>query len=527
MLGGVVTRERTCPACDEPVRRRSARWCGSCGAPLDAATIEPSGPPQPPWRRRAPIVAAAALAVALVVSAAGSGIVDRATDLPAAVEDVAVTAPDPETLRTFEPATPPSSPTVQRPTCARTGDESCFLWTVEAGRGRFDAVAVGGGLLISEDALGGALVARDVLDGAVVWEADFPRSFSEDTLRVVGDLLVHAASGELVVRELATGTERWRTGELGRFAPYDVHLAPEVLVAVGETHRATDEGGGPPNAVAAGFDPATGAVLWRREGRNAALAARGVTVLTTEEGRLQAYGPMGERRWQLRQRLDLRPPARPGAPQGASVWVSGHVVSIHDGGSHSQLHRLLDGSPLGFDGFPMVNDDEHTLVEVHEGRVKQFALFDERGEIWRTEGRGLLGCASGASLESETVEISTCGGGRLSLARSDGTELARTRPPTTRADAYGGRRFGRVGPYELTNGDPTAQAAAVVVTDLRDGSEVARLPADSHPVWRDGQWSERDLGGVVVLQSRRWLAALPLREDRRPPDRRDPDDAAS
>jgi hypothetical protein len=202
--------------------------------------------------------------------------------------------------------------------------------------------------------------------------------------------------------------------------------------------------------------------------------------------------------------------------------VSGHVVSIHDGESHAELHRLSDGAPLGFDGFPMVDDHDHTLVELHEGPAKQFALFDELGEVWRTEGPGLMGCVSGASLEAESVEISTCGGGRLSLDRSDGTELARTPPPTTRADAYGGRRFGRVGPYELTNGDPTAQAAAVVVTDLRDGSEVARLPADSHPVWQDRSWSERDLGGgVVVLQSRGWLSALPVRGDRRPPDRRD------
>jgi outer membrane protein assembly factor BamB len=525
VLGGVVTRERTCPACDHTVRERSARWCGSCGAPLAAAVTEPPAPATSPWRRRALLAAVIALVGAVAVSA-GGGIVDRAGDRPAAVQDVAVTAPDVDALDALEPEAPPREPTLQRPTCARTGDQSCFLWTAETGRGRFDAVAVGDGLLVSEDALGGALVARDVHDGTVVWAADLPRGFSEDTLRVVGDVLVHASGGELVVRELVTGVERWRTGELGRLAPYDVHLSPDVLVAVGESHRATSEGGGPPNAVAAGFDPASGEVLWRREGRNATLAAGGVTVLTTEAGELRAHEPTGERRWQLGQRLDLRPAGRPGADQGASVWASGHVVSIHDGDAHSELHRLADGAPLGFDGFPMVDDDEHTLVELHEGRVKQFALFDELGEVWRTEGPGLVGCASGASLEADTVEISTCGGGRLSLDRSDGTELARTPPPTTRADAYGGRRFGRVGPFELTNGDPTAQAAAVVVTDLRDGSEVARMPSDSHPVWRERVWSDRDLGGVVVIRSRGWLSALALRGDRRPPDRRDPDAAA-
>lgn len=238
------------------------------------------------------------------------------------------------------------------------------------------------------------------------------------------------------------------------------------------------------------------------ESRTASLAAGGVTVVTAYGGHVQAYEPTGELRWQVDAPFDTG---------GGEAWAVGHAVSIQHDGHGRHLYRLHDGAPLGYEGSVIVADEVHTFADVFDGRSR-FVLLDERGEVWRVDDVDRGRCISGASLEATTVEISTCGGGRVTLDRADGRLVARLPPPTTRADAFGGRRFGQIGPYELSNADPEAQAAAVVVTDRRTGEEIARLPAATHPVWRDLWWQDADLGGLVVFQSRQWLTALPLPE---------------
>lgn len=500
MLGGVMVRERTCPACAVTVRAREARWCGSCGELLEppAATPEPALSPRV---RRFLSGGAGAVVVAVLLVLIGD-VVDRGRS--ATVRDLLVARPEASVLERVERRRPGPPPVITEPTCIRRGDHACFLWTVEADGAGFDVATAAGDLLVSEQALDGLLVARSLTDGSVVWTVELARGFSGGVLHADGDVIIHVDGGDLTVRDPATGEERWRTDQLGRFAPYQIHRSGDVLVVAGESRRATSQDGGPPHAVIAGLDPTTGAVEWMQEPRTASLAADGVTVVTTRDGHVRAYEPTGELRWQADEPRD--------GDGNGEAWAAGHAVTIYRDDVGPRLHRLLDGAPLGDEGSVIVTDDVHTLAEVYGG-APAYVLLDTRGEVWRVEEPDWgQGCLSSASLEATTVEITPCGGGRVTLDRADGTELARIDPPTTRADAFGGRRFGRVGPYELSNADFEAQAGEVIVTDTRTGEEIARLPPDTHPVWRDHAWQDGDLGGVIVLQSRFWLSALPLPE---------------
>lgn len=504
MLGGVAVRERVCPACATTVRQRDARWCGSCGELLDpvpAAVPVPAGP----LRRRLVIGTAAVLGLgaALIL---GDGLVDRAGARTAAVQDVAIAAPDEEVLeRVAQRRTPrPRVETLTEPTCAEETDLSCFAWVARTeGRG-FDTIVASDQLLITEETLAGNLVARDLHDGSIVWSVDIPRGFYDQVLRAIDDLLVHLEGGELVGRDLATGRERWRTDALGRFSPWSLQRAGDVLVAAGESHRATFEAGGPPNSVAAGIDPDTGAVRWQLEGKTASLAADAVVVLVDTDGNLRAHEPTGELRWQIDEALDPY--------HGETAWVEGHIVTVYEATGPETSYRLSDGAPFELRVGTMTSDADHTLVELYDvdsigwTTTGEVALVGVDGEVWRADSSAWGGCTEEAQLAATTVRLGTCDEGTVVLDRADGTELLRTPAPQDSAAAF--HRWPRVGPYEVSNVDEQSEAGDTVVTDLRDGGEVARLPPDTWPLWGPGPPEGPDLGRVMVLESPGWLSAL-------------------
>lgn len=503
-MRGVLVLERCCPACAATVRARDARWCGTCGEPLEPVAAASPPPTGTSWRRRllVGVVAVGMLAAAVLT---GGGLIDRAAERSAAVQDLTVATPDADTLERVERATRPTVPAVEEPTCIRTGDRACFLWAVEAGDGAgFTVAAVTDALVVTYDGSDRTMAARDLRDGTVVWSARTPDgSWSDSTLLTAGDLLLNVEGEDLVGRDLATGIERWRTAELGGVSPWQAHRADDALVVIGEDQRALSGGDTGDGSVAAVLDPATGSSLWNRAGSSASLAAGGVIVMTAD-GQLAAYAPTGEQLWRTDEPFEGR--------DAGGAWAHGHVVSVFDERTgESELHRLLDGAPLGFDGYPVATDDDHTLVQLHgnaedDGAV---ALLDGEGEVWRLDGADWSQCVGPARFTATTVEVAVCGGDRVTLDLADGSVLERVAGP--RAEDPTAPFTERIGPYALvptTEGD--GQVRDVLVAHARTGREVARLPADTWVVRSQDHGGSPDLGDVVVLQSRGWLTALPL-----------------
>lgn len=504
MLDGVLPRQRPCPTCAEDVRDRSARWCGTCGAPLrdEEADTDAASPARGPLAGPRGVVSVVAVA-ATVLALVGSGVLDGGGAGSTSVQDGAVAAPAPEDLDRLDRRQPPlPEPTLTEPTCTHTADLGCFRWTVEAAGAGFDTVTVADGLLLTEEALDGVLVARSVADGRTVWAADLDRGFSAGMLEVAGDLVLHTEVRDLVARDLTTGRERWRTDALDHHAPYEVHRDGDVLVVAGISHRRTGYGGGPPNAVAAGLDPATGEVRWLEEANEAWLAADGTAVLTSRDGYLRAYTPTGELRWRTAEPLD--------DPEPGSAWVTGHVVVLRGGEGRSTFLRLSDGATLGVGGEVLGHDDRHTFAELHGGEDDRtggvaFALLDEDGEVWRTGG--LSGsCLSHAGFTATTVEVVTCSESTITLDRTDGTTVLRpVRSSLPRDDAVDRNPY-----VTWTTPEADGRVGSLVLSDARSATEVGRLPPDAQPLTEPATSWREDLGGVVVWRSERWLAALGL-----------------
>jgi outer membrane protein assembly factor BamB len=505
---GVLVQERCCPACRETVRGRDARWCGTCGELLEPVAVEAPSPTRSPWRHRLLIgtVGAAILAVAVVT---GGGVIDRTAARSAAVQDLAVATPDADVLDGLEPAPRPAPPVVEEPTCTRTGDRACFLWSVQVDGVEHSPATIASGLLFTQDASRPAWIARDVRDGTVVWSAEVATGFGQDSmLLAAGDLALHVDGDAWVARELATGVERWRTEQLGSVTPWQVALRDDVLVAIGDDQAASEELIEDGHALAAGLDPTTGSLLWQQEGVSASLAAGGVTVVATEDGDVAAYRPSGELGWR-RQLFD--------DGSSAHAWAHGHLVSVYDEDTDAaSLHRLVDGEPLGYDGRPVATSEEHTLVHV-ESSPRGLVLLDEAGEVWRADLFDGSDCLFGGRFASTTIEFTTCSGGQVTLDRSDGSLLERmpgseAAAPTPGSEAealpfQGYREF--VGPYELRSSETGGSVQGAIVTDAATGAELARLPPETWSVWQQ----DRDRAGsedVLVLQSRGWLTALPL-----------------
>jgi uncharacterized membrane protein YvbJ len=134
MRGALRVRERRCPTCQATARGSDARWCGTCGDPLDpggeAARADHDAPSR---HRRSPrslralaLVAGVGGVVALL--AAGGAFVERSTSGPStAVRDVAVAAPDAEAVSRLEREPPTPIPDRTESACARGGTDDCFL----------------------------------------------------------------------------------------------------------------------------------------------------------------------------------------------------------------------------------------------------------------------------------------------------------------------------------------------------------------------------------------------------------------
>jgi outer membrane protein assembly factor BamB len=558
MRGVLPVVERRCPDCAATVRGRDARWCGSCGCSLDAADTR--GPDGGPRRRsggtllgslagrlgggsrgthgtrgaeatragsgsrlghvpRNLLAAAGVVGGALLVAGivAGGGLVDRAAaERSTSVRDVAVAGPDASLRAEFDrrPAPPPPPPRTE-PACVRGGTDDCFLWTHEAEEGTFDLVTRAGDLVLTSEAGSEVLEARDLRDGQVRWSAPVATRLRSDVggwmdaLLGVEDLLLTSEGRELVARELATGRERWRVEDLGALQPYQGVVRDGLLVLAGDDRRA--ESIQAATSVAAGLDLETGEVRWREGALSVSLAADGVTVLTTGEGRLRAHDPDGTLRWEAAEPVESR--------LGASVWADGHVVTVHDGTGGAQLLRLTDGEPLGVGGSPVAHDDDATFVELYGGAdeevgaggsaVVAYALFDADGEVWRTEDVDWADCFQDVRLRPAVVRITTCDGDRIDLRRDDGTVVV------TEAGDRPGQLPSifhtlRVGAYDLVYRHPRFAAEGtgdeLVVHDAASGREVALLPPETWPLWTAEGWDGEQ---VVVLQATDRVVVLP------------------
>lgn len=230
------------------------------------------------------------------------------------------------------------------------------------------------------------------------------------------------------------------------------------------------------------------------------MAAGGVTVVATEDGEVVAYEPSGEQRWRAQPFDD---------PPVAGAWAHGHLVSVYDQDTGvASLHRLLDGEPLGFHGHPVTATERYTLVQL-ESSPGGLVLLDEGGELWRTDAFDGSDCVVGARFASTTVELTTCADGEVTLDRGDGSVLDRSPGRGAEALPFEGYRE-RVGPYELRSTETAGAVQDVVVSHEATGTELARLPPGTWPVWNWGPGHAVDFGNVLVLQSRGWLTALPL-----------------
>jgi outer membrane protein assembly factor BamB len=520
----VAVRGRTCGTCGHPVGARDARWCGSCGAPQTTPDARDhdlpgrhGGPPLGPagarlGRRRldrgtvaTAVAVLAVLAVVLGLIATSGGLVDRLADgwsrAGTGVEDGTVGWLDADALGEVErrPPTPLAGRTT--PACVE-GGLACFAWVAEAEeRSGFDEVMIADGTVLSREARSERIVARDLRDGTVRWTADTGQRFVpvHEGFHVAGGLLVTSEGEEVVGRDLATGRERFRTDGLGRLTIFAVERSGDTLVLAGEDRHTIV---GPAAAVAAGVDVTTGAVRFREGALAVSLGADGTSLATTEGGHVRALGPDGAERWQLEDALD--------PDRGASVWATGHVVAIHDDAGGVALSRTSDGAPLGLTGWAVVSDETHTVVELHpgaEGRPARtaYALVDRDGEVWRTT-EGLPDCVSDVRFRGRTVELTGCNGEVVQLDRTTGTVASR-RPPDGMSHELG--ILAQLGHYSLIRGHAAGGGEEQTVVDHRDGRIVARLPADTWPVWRWPAGPAPEEDEVVVLQHRRFLMALP------------------
>jgi outer membrane protein assembly factor BamB len=522
-----AVRQRSCPSCERPVAARSARWCGSCGAPLRpvaAADDRVEGAAAHPGRARrvAVIVLAGAVVAALLL--AGGPIIDRLPGEGAAVENLEVAAPSARVLdrvaRRFQPPPPP----LVEPVCLRQAGRDCFRWTVaDADVGR-SHVQVAGDLLLSTEPLDGEVTARRLSDGGIAWRASLGPDAAVDR-GVTDELLLSSSSGVLTARNLTDGVVRWRSDELPAGVTFlaGVQRGSTVVVLVISDEPLPDGATVGPMGTAIGLDAADGRTRWRTDALGPAGIGSDATVVFVDDGGdLVALEPDGTERWRV-------PAVLPGAPGGA--WVSNGVVTVYgddDGGD--RLYRLTDGQRLDLGGTVLAEDDGRVLLEIWPGQRSDgegadldagptYALLDADGEVRWEVAADPVGCTFGAEIDGAVVRVAGCGGAEMVLDTDDGQVLSRT-PPSQANDGLVVTFAGRVGPYLLQPQEPSDAASAYLVVDAHTELQVARLPPDSVALSREGDaaWSH-DLGGIAVIQHRGGLVALDLPGEGTRPDR--------
>lgn len=512
MFDGAATRASVCPSCDVTVGDRSARWCGSCGAPLtaaDPATDEPTADARPGPQRRTLLVAILAVVLVVVLVLAGDrwlGGDGRGTG----VQDAAIDAPDEDALDDVRRRQPTPRPTPRpEPRCgARSPD--CFLWTVEAEVAGGDSHIVAGEDVVAYQEVDGTLVGRDARDGSVLWTA--PGVVSPDTwvLPVAGDLLVHRDEDGLVARDLLAGEARWRNEELAWLEVHESGVHDDVLLVAGH-QPVSDHDEVLQGAMIGGFDVATGELLWHRSGTSTSQARGtgfGIALVLTDDGQVEAYGPAGDLRWELTPDLENTP---------EYVWAFGHVVSVSNASDDERLYQASDGTPLDIQAVPMNRDGRQTLLAETEParpddgwtQTGRYVLVADDGLVWEADVfEGEPGCFGGARLLADTVEVDACDGGTVRLDRTDGTIVSRSEPADVDDAAQNRMSRWRVGRLELimSGGGPDD---LLVLWDVERDTEFATFPSDTWPVLANapGVWTP-DLGGLLLLQGNGRLTAI-------------------
>jgi outer membrane protein assembly factor BamB len=508
-----AVRQRSCPACERPVPSRSARWCGSCGAPLRPSTVadDETRTPRPDRARRVALVALAVAVVAGLLVASGP-VVDRLPGDGAAVEDLEVASPSARVLERVASRFQPPPPAVSEPVCLRAAGLDCFRWTVadpELGRAY---TQVAGELLLATGFGGGELTARRLDDGSVAWRT----SVTSDRVVATDELLLTVDDGELTARTLADGQIRWRSdalpGEL-TFLAAEQRGAQLVVLAFLDAPVLDDGTVVGPTATAIGLDADDGRTRWLTEAVGPAGIAPDATVAFVDaEGDLVALEADGSERWRV-------PGVTSGGPGG--TWINADVVTVWGSDDRGdRMFRLADGRPLGVGGTVLASDDERTFVEVWPGqrgdadddgqRGPAYALLDADGDVAWQVAADPRGCTLGARLEADTVRVAGCGGSELVLDAADGQVLART-PAIEVSDGDVATFAERVGPFALQPQRPSEIASAYLLVDTRTGGEVARLPPESVALTREGEatWTH-DLGGFAVIQHRGGFVAVDL-----------------
>lgn len=454
--------------------------------------------------------------VAAVAGAAGGvGLIVTASvvagDLASRVErldDAAISAPSAAVLDRVErrPAPPPGG--VDEPLCVAVAD--CFAWRFEVSSpGMFPApVAVTSSrvLVVHDD---DAVRAHDLADGELLWERPGFASSSAiiDGVLTTDELAIALDHDHrLIALELADGSERWRSDPVPlREVWMRVDDGDQLRIAGTGDERSSDLRYGSGtflNGVAA-YDLATGEQRWAVSGLHVGLGIDGTVVADGDV--LRGIGRDGEVVWD-------EALGEEATVQG--VHVSGPLFETYAGhGEPAGLRRVADGAHVDVRGFVAASDADGAFGESWDtGSAPSGLWYVADGEVrWRRGvPDGYHGC--GSELDATAVVVRLCDGGTVRLSRDDGRELGRTdRVLGDRQDLVDGHGP-PIGPYVVAAENPVDWSGDLVVTDVRDGTEVARFPEGSHPVAVNtgSVWWSFDVDGLLLIATDRELVALAI-----------------
>lgn len=295
----------TCAACGTAPQASSARWCGHCGARLDA-----------PTRRHARRAAEAGSDHALVGAGSTTVLVDEAPDEDGTTADA----------RTWSP----------RARLAAAAGVLLVLVAVLLVRPEPEVTYEARGFTARGDAGRSGTVSLAPLEAParVAWAADVGGpARTTSRVRSAGDLVLEQTGGGLLaVREAATGEVRWLRRDIA---------AVGLAIRVGDVVVVTAEAG-PLRA----FAVADGRERWRLDDLGGApVEPVGDTLVVRSDGQLWAVAAAtGEVRWQLDERAALGGTVQDVVPGGAGVgvWITSPPGLSPDAARVSHHIALLD-----------------------------------------------------------------------------------------------------------------------------------------------------------------------------------------
>lgn len=503
-------RTDRCPACGASWSGRGLRWCGRCGARL--RPLDPSRPRATArWAR--PIAALAGVAVAIGAVVATTTAVGDLIPHGEPLDDAVVAPPSASAIDRIERRSPDPPDEVDGPVCVTVPD--CFVWRAEVGSSTtFPApatVTASGLLLVHDDDV---LRATDVVSGEVAWERSgytSPTGLPADAVATADLAIVLDGDRRLVALDLTDGSERWRTDPMPlREVRRHVDDGDQVRL-VGATDELTEStgGAGHTGAVLDGVvavDLTTGERRW--EVTALAAGVGGDAAVLADDTALRGLDRDGEVVWEQ----PLTDVDRVGQVQVVGPTFATYAENQEPG----DLRLVADGRPIDVGGhaYVVADDDEgafgHSWGDP-DGPQELSLWYVADGELgWQREPPGNYEDC-GVELGAEAIVVRSCDGGTIQLARDDGRELGRTRvthdvPPDLTGFAP------PIGPYAVGPDDPSDGSGDLVVTDLRDGAEVARFPAPSHVVVvRTGdRATTSNVGGRLLIATGREVVALDL-----------------